>query len=97
VKAHRHALVRDAVVVTAKDIGVTPQDLVSELKSGKSLADVAGEHNVSSQTLVNDLVTAGEAKVNAAASANKITSAEASKINSALPARVTTLVNHTFK
>ncbi len=60
VKAHRHALVRDAVVLTAKDIGVTPQDLVSELKSGKSLADVAGEHNVSSQTLVNDLVTAAE-------------------------------------
>ena len=96
-QAHRHALLSHAVATTAKDIGVTPQDLKTELKSGKSLADVAGEHNVSSQTLVNDLVTAAEAKVNAAVSANKMTSTTAGKINAALPARVTKLVNHTFK
>lgn len=39
---------RAGIAKSAADaIGIQPKDLVSELKSGKSIADVASEHNVS--------------------------------------------------
>ncbi len=95
-RAHRKEIRKDAVVISAKTIGVTPQDLVSELRSGKSVATVAGEHNVSAQTVVNALVGAADARINQAVGDHKLTSAQASKIEGALPGLVTKAVNHTF-
>ncbi len=94
-RAHRKEIRRDAVVLSAKTIGVTPQELVTELRSGKSVATVAGEHNVSAQTVVNALVGAADAKVNQAVTDHKLTSDQASRIESALPGRVTKAVNRT--
>jgi hypothetical protein len=37
-------------------LGMDPDDVISELKSGKSLDDIASEHGVSHQDLVNALV-----------------------------------------
>ena len=95
-RTHRKQIRKDAVVLSAKTIGIAPKALVAELKSGKSVATVAGEHGVSAQTVENTLVGAADAKINAAVTAKKLTSAEASKIEAALPAYVTKAVNHTF-
>ncbi len=95
-KAHRRQIRRDAAVLSAKTIGITPKALVTELRTGKSVATVAGEHGVSAQTVESALVTAADAKIAAAVTAKKLTSAEASKIVAALPAYVTKAVNHTF-
>jgi hypothetical protein len=95
-KAHRHQIRKAAVAISAKTIGVTSQDLVTELKSGKSVAAVAGEHGVSAQTVVNALVSAADARIDQAVTANKLTAAQAGKIKAALPARVTKAVNHVF-
>jgi hypothetical protein len=95
-KAHRHAMRKAGLAVSAKAIGVTPTDLRTELKSGKSIAQVAGEHNVTAQTVVNDLVSAADAKIAQAVTDNKITSARATKIEAALPAYLTKVVNHVF-
>jgi short-subunit dehydrogenase len=97
VKAHRREIRKAGVAVSAKAIGVTPADLVTELRSGKSIAQVASEHNVSSQTVVSDLVKAADTKINEAVSANKLSSTLANKIEAALPAYVTKAVNHVFK
>lgn len=97
VKAHRHELRRAGLAVSAKAIGVTPKELATELRSGKSIADVAGEHNVSTQTVVTDLVNAADAKVDQAVAGNVLTPAQAAKIKAALPARIAKVVNHTFK
>ncbi len=95
-RAHRHAIEKAVVTISAKSIGVTPQDLVSELKSGKSIADVATEHGGSGQTVGSALVTAGDAAINQAVTKDRLSSAQAAKIEAALPGYVTTLVNHTF-
>jgi short-subunit dehydrogenase len=97
VKAHRHEIRKAGVAVSAKTIGVTPADLVSELRSGKSIAQVAGEHNVPSQTVVSALVKAADAKINKAVSANKLSSTLANKIEAALPNYVQKAVDHVFK
>ena len=54
---------RAVVTVSSKDIGVTRKDLVSELRSGKSIAQVAGEHGVSATTVETDLVHTADSEV----------------------------------
>jgi transposase-like protein len=83
--------------VSAKAIGVTTTDLVTELRSGKSVADVAGEHGVSVQTVVNALVAAADARVDKAVANHKLTLDQASTIKAKLPALATKAVNHVFK
>jgi lambda repressor-like predicted transcriptional regulator len=97
VKAHRREIRKAGIALSAKTIGVTPADLVSELRSGKSIAQVAAEHNVSSQTVVSALVDGADAKINKAVAANKLSSTLANKIEAALPGYVTKAVNHVFK
>jgi len=95
-RAHRREIRRAGIALSAKTIGVTPKDLVTELRSGKSIAGVAGEHNVSAQTVVNALVSAADADVNKAVASHQLTSAQGAKIEGKLPGYVTKVVNHTF-
>ena len=97
VKAHRREIRKAGVAVSAKAIGVTPADLVTELRSGKSIAQVASEHNVSSQTVESALVKGADSKVAKAVSTNKLSSTLADKIEAALPGYVAKAVNHVFK
>jgi hypothetical protein len=90
-------LLREGAVISAKTIGVTTKDLVTELRSGKSVADVAGEHGVSVQTVVNALVTAADGRVDKAVAADKLTSAQATAVKAKLPTWVAKVVNHVFK
>ena len=94
-KAHRKEIRKDGVAVSAKTIGDTPKALVTELRSGKSVAQVAAEHGVSTQTVVNALVGAADTKVDQAVTNNQLTSAQAAKIKTALPVYVTKAVNRT--
>lgn len=95
-KEHRKDLRKQAVAISASAIGVTPNALVAELKTGKSVAQVAAEHNVSASTVESALVSAADAKVVQAVSAKQITQAQADRITAALPARIAKLVNHVF-
>jgi hypothetical protein len=94
-KAHRKEIRKAGIELSAKTIGITPKALVTELKSGKSVTQVAGEHGVSAQTVVNALVGAADGKVDQAVTAGKLTSTEAAKIKAALPGYVTKAVNRT--
>jgi hypothetical protein len=96
-RAHRKEIRRVGVVISAKTIGVTPQVLVADLRTGKSIAEVAQANNVSPQTVVNALVSAADAKVTQAVSDKKITQTEADKIDAALPGLITKAVDHVFK
>lgn len=93
VLAHRRELRRDGVAIDAKTIGISPQALVTELRSGKSIADVAGQHSVSAQTVVNALDHAADAKINQAVTNHKLTEAQAKTIEARLPARLTKAVD----
>src|SRR5579862_3585421 len=93
---HRRAIRRAVVTISSKDIGVTRQDLVGELRSGKSIAQVAGEHGVSTSTVENDLVSAADNEVNKLGSEGKLSSAQVSTIEAALPGLAAKIVNRTF-
>jgi 6,7-dimethyl-8-ribityllumazine synthase len=96
VKAHRRAIAKAGVTISATTIGVTPQDLVVELKSGKSIADVAAEHSVAVQSVVTALDNAANARVNQAVSDHKLSSSEGDRIEVALPKYLAKAVNRTF-
>jgi len=83
------------VDVAANTIGVQPSDLTSELKNGKSVADVATEHTVDPQTVVQAIVDAGNKKIDEAVANDKLTSTQADKLKSHLPDAATKFVNHT--
>ncbi len=58
---------RAGIAKSAADaIGIQPKDLVSELKSGKSIADVASEHNVNLDTVKTQITNDAKAKLDAA-------------------------------
>jgi len=96
-RAHRRHLRREGAVVSAKAIGITTKDLVAELRTGKSVADVAGEHGVSTQTVVNALVSAADARVAKAVADHKLTAAQATRVEAKLPTWAAKAVNHVFK
>jgi hypothetical protein len=95
-RAHRRQLRKAGLAISAKAIGVTPAALRTELTSGKSVAEVAGEHGVSAQTVVNALISAADTRIGQAVTAGTLTSTEAAAIKAALPARLTKAVNHVF-
>ena len=95
-KAHRKAIRAEGLAITAKTIGVTPQAHVTELKTGKSIAQVAGEHNVAVADVVTALTDAADAKVADAVKAGTLTQAQGDKLTARIPARITKIVNHVF-
>jgi hypothetical protein len=96
--AHRRArrrhrirvFVRTTVLAT---IGIDRPTLRSELRSGKTIGEIATAHNVDPSAVVNALVTGATTKLDAAANAGKITTERAQKIEAKLPARAEKFVN----
>ncbi|HVC67181.1 MAG TPA: hypothetical protein VND44_06260 [Acidimicrobiales bacterium] len=95
-KAHRRSIRAKTLAVSAATIGITPKALATELRTGKSIAQVAAEHNVSAASVIGALTSAADAKVATAVKAGKLTQAQAGKVTAALPARITKAVNHVF-
>jgi uncharacterized protein (DUF433 family) len=81
----RRQLVADAVNISAKTIGITPQVLRHDLASGQSVAQVATAHGVSPTTVVNALVTAGNARIDKAVANHRLSAARAAKLKARLP------------
>jgi hypothetical protein len=77
----------------AKDLGVTTQQLMSDLRNGQSIADVANAKHVSIDTVINDMVTAAQNQLNDAVKAGKLSSQQAAKVSANLKAQITKLVN----
>jgi len=92
-RVHLRRLLRGAAGVVTKAIGIDRPTLRQELRSGKTIADIAGDHNVDPQTVADALVAAATKRLDAAVTAGRITSERASKIEQRLPDRITKLVN----
>lgn len=89
-----HKLLRGTLEVSATTIGITPEELKTELKAGKSIAEVAAEHNVSVDAVKQALVDAATAKINEAVANGRITQERADKLIENLPAFAERAVNH---
>ncbi len=78
----------------ATAIGIDRSALVEALRAGsKSIADIAGDHNVTAQTVIDAVVKAQTAKLAAAVSSGKITQAQSDERSKNLTQRVTDAVN----
>jgi hypothetical protein len=93
---HRSQLRRAVVSLSSKTIGVSRQVLVSDLRSGQSIAEVAAAHNVTMKTVDDALVKAADTELSKAVSSHKLTTADATKIKARVPGLVAKLVNHRF-
>jgi hypothetical protein len=90
------AAARGALKVAADTIHVDQQTLVSELRAGKTVADVANEHQVAPQTVVDAIVAAGKTRIATALTNGTLTQAQADKATQRLPDLATKLVNRHF-
>jgi hypothetical protein len=84
----------EGVVKTSADtIGIQPKDLVTELKSGKSIAQVAQEHNVDPQKVIDALVAKADARIDQAVQNGKLTQDRANTLKAKVPDAAAKVVN----
>jgi hypothetical protein len=95
-RAHRKDLRAQGLTISASTIGITPQALRADLKSGKSIAQVASANGSSASAVEAALTTAANNAVKQAVTAGKLTAARAATIEARLPARIDKAVNHVF-
>ncbi|HEX7975569.1 MAG TPA: hypothetical protein VF498_14260 [Anaerolineales bacterium] len=77
----------------AKALNLNEQDLVNELQSGKSIADVAKEHNVDLNQVKQTVLADAKTQLDAAVSAGKLTQAQEDQVNQNLGSQFDQLVN----
>jgi hypothetical protein len=85
---------RAGIAKSAADaIGIQPKDLVSELKSGKSIADVASEHNVSLDAVKSKIMDNAKAALDKARENGRIDQAKEDAALQKLQANLNTILN----
>jgi len=87
------AILKDAANAAAKEIGVSVTDLKQAWKDGKSIAQVAKDHNKSVDDVVNAIVNQATSDIDQAVKDGKLDSKRADQIKQKLPDRAKTLVN----
>ena len=87
---------RESMDAVASALKLTPAELMTQLRSGKSLAEIAQAQGVSTDTLISTMVTAAEKQLATAVQNKRITQAQADTIKSTLTQRMTDLVNGTL-
>jgi len=65
------------VTIASQDLNVSATDLIAQLQSGKSIADVAKDKNVSTAKIVTDFIAARTTQLKGAVDAKQITQAQA--------------------
>jgi len=94
VRAELRGFARDAVKLAAKTINITPKQLVTEVKAGSTVAQVAAAHGSSGQAVINALVAGIDKKIDSLVSAHKLTPAQGQTIEAKVPAKVANFVNN---
>jgi hypothetical protein len=77
-------------------LGLTEDQLRTELENGKTLAQIAKEHGKTADGLVNTLLDAAKKKLDAAVAAGRLTRDDADSALAGLKDRITNLVNGRF-
>ncbi len=77
----------------AEALGITEQELQTERQSGKTLAQIAQEKGVDTQTLVDAMLSQAKTDLAQRVADGKITQAQADEILQRLTERVQTLIN----
>lgn len=94
------SFVGDLMKATTGYLGLDAKTLLGELRSGKSIADVANglaAQGKSAKGLTDTLVNAADAKVDQAVAANKLTAEQAAALKAKIATEIGTFVNRSFK
>jgi urease gamma subunit len=89
-----HGLRENKLDAAAKALGITADELLTQLRDGKSIADVAKTKNVDVNKVIDAMVSDAESKIEGAVKDGDLTPDEATKIKSDLKDRITELVNN---
>ncbi|MFL6242865.1 MAG: hypothetical protein ACJ73V_07560 [Acidimicrobiia bacterium] len=84
-----------ALQTAATAIGISPEDLSTQIRGGKTVAAVAGEHNVDPATVVNAVVAALNQRIDQAAAEGKVGADRAAKAKEKVPDVANRFVNET--
>jgi hypothetical protein len=95
-RERRREVRREVAQLTADTIGISREELRTELASGKSIAQVASDNGVDPQTVIDALVADATTRVDQALADGKIDAEQATKVKERLPRAVDKLVNHVF-
>ena len=87
-------MLRDGLKPVADAIGITPQQLLTELRSGKSIAQVAQAHGVSEAKVVAAIEAQATKRIDEAVTKGHLTSDQATKLKSNLHNAITKMVEH---
>jgi hypothetical protein len=88
-----HGILGRAETAAATALHLSTDELRTQLRAGKSLAQIAATQKVSVDTLVTAVVDAEKAELAAQVKAGRLTQAQADSIGSTLTQRITDLVN----
>lgn len=91
----RHPRVRTAITTSAETIGISPADLLAELRSGKTVAEVAQANDVEPKVVIDALTAAFSKRLDEAVANDKISEATATRIKARLSERAARFVNDT--
>ena len=80
--------------LAASTIGISRDDLITQLRDGKSIADVAKSKNVDPAKVIQALVDDANKKIDQAKTDGKITDAQATNLKGQLQQRITDMVNN---
>lgn len=90
-----HAFIGDALGAARDYLGLPAKDVMTALRSGKSLGEIAAATSGKSRDgLISSITASASAKIDAAATAGKLTAEQAATLKAALPNAVTALVDH---
>ncbi len=93
----RHQLLQAIVKTSADTIGIDSKTLVTELRSGSSIAQVARNHGVEPQKVVDALVAKGNERIDKAVADGKLDADRAAQLKAKLPGMAEKAVNHQVK
>jgi len=85
----------DVLSTVANKVGLTTSQVVAELRQGKSLAQIASEHNVSRDDLKNALLATARANADALVQQGALTQSEADQAVQAVQNNLDTLIDQT--
>jgi hypothetical protein len=95
-REHRREVRKHTVQLTADTIGISTDELKSELKSGKSIAEVATANGVDPQNVITAIVDDVNARVDRAVADGKLDQAKGDEIKDRAPEVATRVVNRVF-
>ncbi|MDQ1481363.1 MAG: hypothetical protein QOI44_2224, partial [Actinomycetota bacterium] len=78
----------------AKALGITADQLMTDLRNGQSIADVAKAKNVDLNKVIDAMVSDAQSEIDAAVKDGHLTQDEATKLKQDLKSRITDLVNN---